>query len=193
MIPIKVVENFLTKDEIQSMIDHINDVEENQPGEFNVYQDGKRLALKFGENLYHKEKSRRTLDLLGEKRDQVENYFHRLVDATKQSFGYNDDLYVCSFWLAKQYAGAEVEEHEDTDGLVNLHFRYSAVLYLNELDHGGELAFLAFNYSYKPKAGDLVIFPTYGTGMHAVFEIPETRYSLPFWMTNDKRFDLLEN
>jgi hypothetical protein len=193
MIPIKVVENFISKDDIQSMIEYIDYIEENKPGEFNVYQDGKRLALKFGDDLFHKEISRRNLDLLSEtgKKEQVKKYFQGVVDATKESFGYNDDLYVCSFWLAKQYAGAEVPEHEDTDGLVNLHFRYSAVLYLNELTYGGELAFLAFGYSYKPKAGDLVIFPTYGTGMHAVLEIPETRYSLPFWMTNDKTFALL--
>jgi hypothetical protein len=191
MIPIKVVENFISKDEINSMIEYINHLEAKNLKEFGVYQDGKRLALQFGNDLYHKTLSHLTLDLLFKKEKQIKKYFQKVITKTKELFNDKEDLYVCAFWFAKQYPGAKVPAHEDTDNGVNLHFKYSAILYLNELESGGELSFLDLGHSYKPQAGDLVIFPTFGTGIHAVLEIPETRYSMPFWMTSDKTFDLL--
>jgi hypothetical protein len=151
MDQVKVVKNFISKDEINSMIEYIDHLETKNLKEFGIYQEGKRLALQFGNDLYHKTLSHLTLDLVFEKEKQIREY-----------------------------------------GGKNLHFKYSAILYLNELESGGELSFLDFGYSYKPQAGDLVVFPTFGTGIHAVLEIPETRYSMPFWMTSDKTFDLLK-
>jgi hypothetical protein len=190
MNPIKIIKNFISENEIQSMVDYINQLEANSLNEFTLSQNEKRRTVKFGNDLFHND-SRKDLDLLSEKRNQIKEYLNLVIEKTKNIFSYSDDLYVCSFWLAKQYPGASIPGHEDTDGLNNTHFRYSAILYLNELSSGGEISFLNFDYSYKPKAGDLVIFPTYGTGHHAVLEIPEKRYSIPIWMTNDKNFDLL--
>jgi 2OG-Fe(II) oxygenase superfamily len=192
MDQIKIVKNFIEKNEIRSMIEYIDHLEAKNLKEFGIYQEGKRLALQFGDDLYHKTLSHLTLDLLFEKENEIKNYFYKVLSETKKLFSYPEDLYVCAFWFAKQYPGAKVPAHEDTDNGVNLHFRYSAILYLNELESGGELSFLDLGYSYKPQAGDLVIFPTFGTGIHAVLEIPETRYSMPFWMTDDKNFDLLK-
>jgi hypothetical protein len=191
MDQIKIIKSFISKNEIRSMIKYIDDLEDKNLKDFGVYQDGKRLALQFGDDLYHKTMSHLTLDLLFEKENEIKNYFSKVVSETKKLFNYKKDLYVCAFWLAKQYPGATVPAHEDTDKGANLHFEYSAILYLNELEFGGELSFVDLEYSHKPQAGDLVVFPTFGTGIHTVLEIPETRYSMPFWMTNDKKFDLL--
>ena len=191
MDQVKVVKNFISKDEINSMIEYIDHLEAKNLKEFGIYQEGKRLALQFGNDLYHKTLSHLTLDLVFEKEKQIMEYSQNAIAKAKQLFNYREDLYVCAFWFAKQYPGAKVPEHEDTDGGFNLHFKYSAILYLNELESGGELSFLDLGYSYRPQAGDLVIFPSFGTGLHAVLEIPETRYSMPFWMTSDKTFDLL--
>jgi hypothetical protein len=189
MVPIKVVKNFISEDEIASMIQYIDHLEAKNIKDFGVYQEGKRLALQFGNN--HYASSLLTLDLLFEKEKQIKEYFQKVIDETKKLFNSQQDLYVCTFSFAKQYPGANVPAHEDTDGGLDRHFVYSSILYLNEIDSGGELSFLDLGYSHKPQAGDLVIFPTQETGDHAVLEIPETRYSVPLWMTYDKNFDLL--
>jgi hypothetical protein len=189
MMPVKVVKNFISENEIASMIKYIDHLESKNIKEFGVYQGGKRLALQFGKN--HYASSLLTLDLLFEKEKQIKEYFQKVINETKKLFNDQQDLYVCTFSFAKQYPGANVPAHEDTDGGLDHHFEYSSILYLNELDFEGELLFLDLGYSHKPQAGDLVIFPTQRTGDHAVLEIPETRYSIPLWMTYDKNFDLL--
>jgi hypothetical protein len=190
MNEIKIVKNFIPKNELQSMIDYVDFLEKTEINKFAIYQNGRRLALQFGKDLYHEHMSYPSLEMLSQKENQIREYFNQVVDKTKKIFDVNNDLYVCSFWLAKQYPGATIPAHEDTDGGINTHFTHSAILYLNELSYGGELLFLETGYSYKPEAGDLVIFPTSGTGFHTVLEIPETRYSLPFWITADPSFML---
>lgn len=43
----------------------------------------------------------------------------------------------------------------------------SGIIYLNEDFEGGELEFPLLNYTYKPKAGDLVLFPSNYIYAHA--------------------------
>lgn len=165
------------------MVEYIDFLEETRIEDFLRDEKGVRLALQFGRDNFHQE-SRGELDL--DKRDKVQGYFKRVTDFVKESFGVEEDLYVCSFWLAKQYPGAVIEIHEDTDDGANTHFRYSGIIYLNTMGDGGDLSFVDFDYLYKPAAGDLVTFPSQETGHHGVAEINEVRYSLLFWMTDQE-------
>jgi predicted 2-oxoglutarate/Fe(II)-dependent dioxygenase YbiX len=65
-----------------------------------------------------------------------------------------------------------------------MHIKYSGIVYLNTMTNGGELHFEASNYSYKPEAGDLVLFPSHEGGRHGVNRIDEVRYSFLMWMTD---------
>ncbi len=192
--PIRVINNFIQEPEISSMIEYIDYLEKTELDKFAQYQYGKRLALRFGidEDPDHIHGSLPNLSLLKDKRDLITSYFSRALEAVKRSFEVDRDLYVCSFWAAKQYSGAIVNEHADTGGVeghYNSHFKYSAVLYLNTMNKSGELIFRDENYSYSPRAGDLVMFPSYGI-KHRVDEILETRYSLPMWITDVKAMAL---
>jgi hypothetical protein len=180
--PIKVIKNFIQEPEIGLMIEYIDHLEKTHIEKFSVYQDGKRLSLQFGVDPFPYNKSN-DLSLLEDKKELITSYFKRVVDTTKKEFDLVQDIYVCFFWLAKQYRGAWHDKHEDTDSGYNPHIKYSGLIYLNTMTRGGELYLEDFGYTYKPEAGDLVLFPSHGT-YHQVHEILETRYSLPIWMTD---------
>ena len=168
------------------MVEYTDFLEDTIDDEFDKWQDGKRLALQFGADSSHGRRSYLTFDLIADKKDLISQYLLRIIDATKKAFEVSDEMYVCSVWIAKQYEGAKVPYHDDTDSENNMHFKYSAILYLNKTSRGGELRFKDYDFSYKPEAGDLVIFPTQGTGHHGVEQIFETRYSIPLWITDQK-------
>lgn len=161
---------------------------ENNYDSFIKFYEGKRPVLSFGKDLFHKHKSHETLEIVKDKEEEIRALFLKVVNKIKDLFNDSDDLYVCSFWMAKQAPGAQVEVHEDTDGGVNTQFKYSCIVYLNTLSSGGELIFTDLNYTHKPIAGDLVIFESQTTGKHMVPEIPEDRYTMPMWITSDKSF-----
>ena len=182
--PIKVATDFVTEAELKSLMGYIDLLEETLGDKFVSWQEGRRIALQFGEDLYHSGTSYPTLEMLGDKAEMMYDYFDKIVVCTKELFDVPEDLYMSSFWVSKQYPDAIVDSHEDTDGGFNTHFRYSGVLYLNKMNQGGKLHFHKYNYSHAPEGGDLVLFPSQGTGNHEVTEITQERYSLVFWMTD---------
>jgi hypothetical protein len=190
MHQIKYVPNFIDKEKIDFFIDYINFLEESIPEKFGYYQSGKRIALQFGEDLYNDVYTHLSLDLVKDKQQEIRDVFKKIVDRITTLYSEEDDLHVCSFWFAKQYPGAIIPEHDDTDDGSNSHFEYSVVLYLNTIKDGGILEFPQLKYSHNPTAGDLIIFPTKTTGEHLVSKIGEDRYSLVFWVTKDKKFTI---
>ncbi len=187
---IKVVNNFLSEAECLTVIEIINKVINSDIDKFAIYQNGKRLALQFGKDLYHEHSSHLTLDTISEHEKFFRKYFTSVINETKKLFNDNDEMFMSSFWIAKQFSGSAVPEHEDTDGGTNMHFEYSAIIYLNSLPDSGELFFPSLNYSYLPKAGDLLVFRSKSTGTHVVEKINGDRYSLPMWITKDGNFSL---
>lgn len=187
-LPVRVIPNFLTSVECAAWIDYINELERSRPQDFTKYEssEGYRLALQFGEQV----DARRTLDDIPEKELEARRIFSRIVKETGAAFDDINEIFVSTFWLAKQYPGSVIHFHEDTDGGVDSHIVYSSLVYLNSQADGGELRFPRFDYTYKPQAGDLVVFDTQQAGMHGVMRIHEERYSLPVWMTRAPSFKL---
>jgi len=61
--------------------------------------------------------------------------------------------------------------------------RVSTVYYLNDNYLGGEINFPRFNVSYKPKANELIMFPSNYIYNHSVSEVTEgTRYAVVSWI-----------
>jgi hypothetical protein len=70
-----------------------------------------------------------------------------------------------------------VDDHKD------YHRRVSLVYYLNDDYIGGEINFPRFNISYKPKANELLLFPSTYVYNHSVSEVTSgTRYAIVSWM-----------
>ena len=185
---IKIVNNFLPEDEMKFFRDYEDYILENMKDKMVIFNSGNRPILQFGKDFYPDYNSHQTLELVSDIEDKVRDLFARVQSKTKEIFDEQQDLYMCSFWFAKQLPGANVLEHDDTDDGVNYQYQYSAVIYLNTLKDGGELIFTDLDYEYKPMAGDMVIFKSVEAGNHLVETINETRYTLPMIMTTHKEF-----
>lgn len=69
------------------------------------------------------------------------------------------------------------------DDCAQYHRRMSCVYYLNDDYEGGEIEFPRFNLKYKPKANELLIFPSTYSYNHSVYEITKgTRYAVVTWL-----------
>jgi hypothetical protein len=61
--------------------------------------------------------------------------------------------------------------------------RVSTVYYINDNYLGGEINFPRFEISYKPKANEMIVFPSTYVYNHSVSEVTEgTRYSVVSWL-----------
>jgi hypothetical protein len=61
--------------------------------------------------------------------------------------------------------------------------RVSVIYYMNDNYEGGEISFPRFNVSYKPKANEMLIFPSGYTYNHSVSEVTAgNRYAMVSWI-----------
>lgn len=105
----------------------------------------------------------------------------------KDNNGFVPELYtvsaVLSLWPEGSYAGKHIDSHSGYEFV-----QFSSVLYLNDNYSGGELYFPNQDFLYKPKAGDIVTFPSGGTEyMHSVNRVTEgKRYTMAMWHSMEK-------
>lgn len=179
---IKIVNNFLTKQECDYLKDFIERHLHIMKG--SKIQGDRRKFISFGKDSFHRD-SEVSLDLIKEIEPMLRNdIFPRLSTKVTELTNNRKELMVNNFFLAKQYPGARIDSHVDTDGGQNMQFKFSGIIYLNTMSSGGELNFPDLNYTYSPVAGDLVTFPSKPLEfVHEVAEIHEERYTIPIWMT----------
>lgn len=157
--------------------------------ELAIYANGLRYIFQFGRDKCETHYASNTnLDAISDLEADTRDVFFRVIKTTKDLFKDQADIHMTGFWISKQLPGAYVGEHEDTDEGLNDHFKYSAVLYLNNLHTTGQLIFTDLNLEVKPEAGDLIVFESRVGGKHKVDPINEDRYTLAFWMTEDPEF-----
>lgn len=93
-------------------------------------------------------------------------------------------------YLLRYRVGGTYGKHADSDGYERETGRWyrscdrdvSALIYLNDDYEGGELLFNRLHYTYRPQAGDLVLFPSGNLFLHQSVPITRgTKYSLVSW------------
>lgn len=98
-------------------------------------------------------------------------------------FHYNE-----GFNLLKYQTGQEYKAH--FDGLTASGRSVSPILYLNDDYEGGEIEFVNFGISIKPKAGMLVIFPANYAYQHIAHPVKSgTKYAIVTWLHDRPRFE----
>jgi hypothetical protein len=164
MEDILIVENFLTKEDIEDFFSIIN--ESTEESWSNVYlRNLKSFAmLKHGrddlDNLVAEGKLEITHNwadknlIIGDHPvgQRVFNKILEFVEAT------DENLFVTgSDTLQRMYEGVKLHAHTDQD--TDPSIVYASIIYLNDDYAGGELFFDNIGLTMKPKAGTLVLFP----------------------------------
>lgn len=86
-----------------------------------------------------------------------------------------------TYGVLKYGMGQKFTNHIDDHELY--HRRVSTVYYLNEDYTGGEINFPRFNITFKPKANQMIIFPSTYVYNHSVSPVIEgERYAVVSWM-----------
>ena len=94
-----------------------------------------------------------------------------------QTFSITDLKYWEAFNFIKYKEGQHFSYHHDHGFSYNC--TVSLVQYLNDDYEGGELDFNTWGYTYKPEAGDLVIFPSNFMYPHSAMPVTKgTKYSI---------------
>lgn len=190
MEKIKVFKNFMSTDYCNFFINYLEELIKTKPEEMSYFPTVGRTILTFGHDSYDGYKTHLNLDIVKDNEAIIRHYVDKVIEKIKQEFNDDSDIYLCNLWLSKQDPGGQVERHNDANAGDYSHLNYSAIIYLNTLEVGGELEFIEMNKTIKPEAGDLVVFLTHETGDHQVVNIPEDRWAFPMWFTNDERLKL---
>lgn len=187
MLPV-TVNNFIEHDECDRVIKFIeNNLEMFYTGKYKLTH-----RLLYGIDHYHGN-SNPKLENIDYIEDIVYKYFDKTIKYIKNVMSETDELYISSFWLARQIEGGFLDLHSDTDIDQNVQFEYSCGIYLNDVNVDGTLDFPKLNYSYKPSKGDMVYWPSKdGLYDHEVVKVTDTRYTMLIWLTKDSSFDLLK-
>ena len=175
---ILVVHDFISKDELQTILDIIKDTPEE------VWFEAYRASLarfcleKFGrddvENLVKEGKYEITKDW-DDKNLDIGNYpisgklqsrMHKLIAINHQ------DLELTGFaTLQRMQKGVQLKSH--TDQHTDPSIRYAAILYLNDDYADGTLFFKNKNLDVRPKPGELLVFPGNEEYEHGVRHVGE--------------------
>lgn len=68
---------------------------------------------------------------------------------------------------------------------------YSGIIYMSNVEEGGELSFEYLDMNVKPCLGRLVVFPSSKEWSHGVLSVKQgVRYSCPVWFTKDPVYDM---
>lgn len=186
----KIVEvtNFLSKSDCQEFIDFMEDHLDS----FLVFDSKRqRHIAKFGYDDDTPDIANMSLDSLKEVKDSFVMISEHVKQIIKDEYS-EPNLYLTSLFLSKHIDGGVVAQHNDTIPGVNEQLKYTAMIYLNrEPGDTSKLVFPVATKSFKPDAGDLIIFESGGEyNQHYVEGINKDRYTLPIWYTTDRKFEL---
>jgi len=164
---IKVVNNFLTKEEVDYLLLDID----SRP--YISFVSQKDHA---GNPLTYMNKFNGVAD--------IHNIIERCKEEIHKSYGIEKEkIYVKqdSLSVVKWTEGSYLELHVDDLGYVTDN-HLPVHIYLNSDYDGGEIKFVTHGLSFKPNVGDFIVFPG---NMHYPHEVTKilsgTRYTLPIW------------
>jgi hypothetical protein len=89
---------------------------------------------------------------------------------------WHDAYSILKYGVGQKFVN-HIDDHPD------FHRRVSTLYYINDDYSGGELNFPRFNLSFKPKANQMIVFPSTYVYNHSVSPVTEgTRYAVVSWL-----------
>lgn len=116
--------------------------------------------------------------------NELNNLFYASFDPIEKD--YMSDYGIFSTWhdtygILKYGVGQKFTNHIDDHP--DYHRRVSTVYYLNDDYAGGEINFPRFGITFKPKANQMIVFPSTYVYNHSVSPVIEgTRYAVVGWL-----------
>lgn len=117
---------------------------------------------------------------------ELSNKFFLSTVAASEGYRAKFNIYEPAFFVEGfnllRYEGGE-EYHAHYDGATSSHRAISPILYLNDDYTGGELEFVNFDLTIKPKAGSMYIFPSNYAYAHIAHPVKTgTKYAIVTWL-----------
>jgi hypothetical protein len=190
MDKIKVFHDFVDKYDRNIFINYLESNKElftvTVPEDYGDYPP--RLILRFGKDPMWPN-NELTLDKVKPIQDTFIKYINKSLEKIKENFN-DQDVYFNNTWYSKAEKGAKTGLHSDIEIEANEDLKYSAIMYFNDFE-GGELYFPNIEYTIKPLAGDIIMFPSAGLNYwHDIKPILSDRYTMPMWFTSLKDKDI---
>ncbi len=92
------------------------------------------------------------------------------------STNWHDQYSILKYGVGQKFVN-HIDDHTD------YHRRMSTIYYINDNYEGGQIMFPRFGITYKPKANELLIFPSTYVYNHSVLPVIEgTRYAVVSWL-----------
>lgn len=89
---------------------------------------------------------------------------------------WHDQYSVLKYGVGQKFVN-HIDDHKD------YHRRMSTIYYINDNYEGGQIVFPRFGITYKPKANELLVFPSTYVYNHSVLPVIEgTRYAVVSWL-----------
>jgi prolyl 4-hydroxylase len=183
MFNAKTVDNFLSIEESNNIIEFAKAIETWETGDASFWSNRCLSALNVYEN-YDKDMG----ILLYNIREKVGQEIKRLYGLP--------EVYPDLFQIIRWFPGMEQAPHADdmTDSPDHnvdwfQHREFGAIVYLNDNYSGGHTYYPNHNFDIKPEAGKLAIHPGDPEHLHGVTKIEDgTRYTLASFWTQDKKY-----
>jgi hypothetical protein len=174
---IKILENFISKDDASAIISMLESLKNN--GGLIPFVDNDRVSVA-PSNYYPTEL-------------MIKKYSDLLIHEHKKEFGIAKDLFTvqghASLWENGSFADEHVDSHDGSEHIIT-----SSVIYLGGEFSGGEITFPNQAFTYRPKALSAVIFPSGGREYpHSVSRINSgERFTIAMWHSLDHHFSIGE-
>lgn len=211
MDDVKIVNNFISNEDIKTFTKYIDDNWQNDI----LFRRRIGLALNKGVASRASFPDEKPATLFKDLEDIVSRNAENFISLAKDIFDYNGEIYFYGVSITRLTKDIQLRIHKDiNDNFTEL--LYSGVVYLNDDYEGGEIAFLdkyesreedmkfdpsksemfhfplyddsLEGFSYKPKSGDMVIFPS--NKLHGGKIVTEgTRDAIVFWSTTEKKYE----
>lgn len=89
---------------------------------------------------------------------------------------WHDQYSILKYGVGQKFVN-HIDDHKD------YHRRMSTIYYINDNYEGGQIVFPRFGITYKPKANELLVFPSTYVYNHSVLPVIEgTRYAVVSWL-----------
>jgi len=114
----------------------------------------------------------------------ISNVFLQNIDPIERDYqryfhigcSWHDSYSILKYGVGQKFID-HIDDHPD------FHRRMSTLYYINDDYSGGEINFPRFNLSFKPKANQMIIFPSTYVYNHSVSPVTEgTRYAVVSWL-----------